>query len=357
MTPKLAPLGPFRLQPILLPKVWGGRRLAALNKDLPPNTNIGESWELADLSATSASGAGGGAQRSNIASGPLAGRTLRQAIELHHSDIFADAAPTPHGDFPLLVKFLDAAEHLSVQVHPSIDYCKRHPDAHLKTECWYIIDALPGSRIFKGVKPGVSRADFELALRAPNTQGSGVVDLLDSVPAVPGDCHLLPSGTVHALGAGVLVAEVQTPSDTTFRVYDWAREYNRAGRELHADAALECISFEPARDATRRPDHAQAARLVSTGFFDVDEFILQPQQTLAIAGPAAPRRPRVLIAIRGSVRIHDGATDDPLGSRFQPLDLKPGDTALIPAAVAHSARVTATDHAPDGALCLRAEIR
>ncbi|MFG0260002.1 MAG: type I phosphomannose isomerase catalytic subunit, partial [Phycisphaerales bacterium JB041] len=236
-------------EPILKAKVWGGRRLERLGKPLPAGVDVGESWEIADLASTSAGGGGGDAARSVISNGPLAGRTLHEAMDLWGERLLGRAARSAAGGFPLLVKFLDAREHLSVQVHPSPEYARAHPDAHLKTECWYVVDAEPGSVIYKGVRPGVTRTDFERALRAG--QGGGVVELLDAVPALVGDCHNLPSGTLHALGAGVLVAEVQTPSDTTFRVYDWAAEFGRAGRELHVEQALACIDFSPAAAGVR----------------------------------------------------------------------------------------------------------
>lgn len=252
--------------PILKAKVWGGRRLARLGKALPPGVDVGESWEIADLASTSAGGGGGDAARSVIMNGPLEGKTLHEAMELWGWRLLGESSPSEAGGFPLLVKFLDAREHLSVQVHPSPDYARAHPEAHLKTECWYVVDAEPGSVIYKGVNPGVTRADIERALRTG--QGEGVVELLDAVPAVVGECHNLPSGTVHALGAGVLVAEVQTPSDTTFRVYDWAAEYGRAGRELHVEQALACIDYSPA-DGGVSGSGARDQTLVTTPYYSV----------------------------------------------------------------------------------------
>ena len=125
-------------------------------------------------------------------------------------------------------------DNLSVQVHPDDAYVRRHPEARLKSEAWHILDAQPGSVIYAGLKPGVDRDSFAQAI-----EDGTVVDKLVAIPAVPGECHYLPSGTCHALGAGVLVAEVQTPSDTTFRVWDWGR----TSRELHIEQALECIDF------------------------------------------------------------------------------------------------------------------
>lgn len=324
---------PLTFSPLLLQKVWGGDRLARFGKAVAPGDTIGESWELADLASTSASGAGGGAAESVIAAGPLAGKTLHDAVKLWGADLLGSASPPdtrhpiPDTRFPLLVKYLDARENLSVQVHPSIAYARAHPGAHIKTECWYILDAAPGAVIYKGVKPGVTRASFEKHLRTGD--GAGVLNDLEAVPARVGDMHNLPSGTVHALGAGVVVAEVQTPSDTTFRVYDWGR----VGRELHVEQALECITFAPARDATRRPDAASHARLVTTGFFTVDELRVgaHPSELL---GAETPARPVVLLSLHGSSRIEHTA------GAYPPLDVPAGTTVLIPASLAHSSRVS-----------------
>ncbi len=252
---------PLVLEPILMEKVWGGTRLASFGKKLPAGRLIGESWELADLAATSAGGGGGGAARSRIANGPLAGRTLHEALELWRAGLSGGAPLTPEGNIPLLVKFLDARENLSVQVHPSPAYARRHPEAHLKTECWLILEAEPGAVIYKGLRPGVSGEAFERHI----AEGT-VVDDLVSVPAIVGECHNLPSGTCHALGAGVLVAEIQTPSDTTFRVFDWGR----SGRELHVRQAMECIEFGPAPAASMLARDRQRGELVRTEYFVVE---------------------------------------------------------------------------------------
>lgn len=233
-----APLYPLLFEPIYKPKVWGGRTLEKLGRTLPgdASTAIGESWELADLSASSPTGGGGGQERSVVANGPLAGQALNEMIQQYGDRLMGRLEPTGSGDFPLLVKFLDARENLSVQVHPSAAYAREHPHTHLKSEAWYVIDADDDAVIYKGVKPGVSSGQLRNVI-----ESGGVEDLMIPVPVKPGDCHYLPSGTCHALGAGILVAEVQTPSDTTFRVYDWGR----TDRQLHIDQALACIHFGP----------------------------------------------------------------------------------------------------------------
>lgn len=328
--PDAANLYPLVFEPILKPKVWGGRRLAGLGKALPPSELIGESWELADLATTSAGGGGGGAEHSRIVNGSLAGHTLRDAIQLWQQRLLGGTRLSNEGGFPLLVKYLDAREHLSVQVHPSPEYARRHPSAHLKTECWFVVQAEPGSVIYKGLRPGVTHADVECALtRTPH--GAGVVELLEQHTAHTGDLHHLPSGTLHALGAGVAVAEVQTPSDTTFRVYDWTHEYARQPRELHVTQALESLLIEAPPQASRLPVGAQQAELLRTPYFDIAQVQLTPGQRFDLPTEDADR-PVVVMPINAAIRIEAGAAT---------IDLQRGATALVPAACVRNARLHA----------------
>lgn len=317
---------PLIFEPVLLEKVWGGRRLERLGKVLPEGRNIGESWELADLAATSASGAGGGAARSIIANGPLAGRTLKEAMALWKRSLLGSVSAKPEGGFPLLVKFLDAKENLSVQVHPSRAYAAAHPDAFVKNECWYVLAAEPVNgkepMIYKGIRAGVDRDAFARAVAA-----GSVVDEVVAVPAVVGECHTFPSGTCHALGAGVLIAEVQTPSDTTFRVYDWGR----TGRELHVAQALECMEMGPAPAATRLTEGRQTARLARTESFDVHEISLARGGTVQLV--AGEPGPQVLIVLGGGVSLRTPGADPVTGT--------PGATILIPAAAVPTTAVVA----------------
>lgn len=262
-------LYPLRFSPIYKEKVWGGRALERIDRTLPAGKRIGESWELVDLAATSASGGGGGAERSVVANGPLAGKTLADVIKAHGDKLLGRLPLSDDGGFPLLVKYLDANQHLSVQVHPSPDYAAKHDDAYLKSEAWYIVDAAPGAVIYKGVKEGVTPEQFRKAI-----EDNQVESLMIAVPVKPGDMHYLPSGTCHALGEGILVAEVQTPSDTTYRVYDWGRE----GRELHVEQALKCIHFGPAKTCRFEPntvietDGATVTTLVQCEYFRVEKI-------------------------------------------------------------------------------------
>lgn len=330
---------PLLLAPQLLPKVWGGRRLERFGKPLPAGQKIGESWELADLGATSDSGAGGQAVRSVISTGPLAGRTLTDAIRAHRHDILGDLEPTSTGEFPLLVKLLDASDNLSVQVHPSPAYIAAHPGepAHLKTESWYVVDAAPTDAgkppiLYIGLRPGVTHAEFAAAARA---QSPAIVDMLNHVPAVPGECHTLPSGIAHAMGAGVVVAEVQLPSDTTFRLYDWGR----SGRQMHVEAALESIADPTVTPAQRASlgDGALCARLATTPYYTIDEArpLDGDDLTIGYACKQSRRAPFVLMILQGRGELRHA------GSGFAPMSVSAGQTLLVPASIAQATHLVA----------------
>jgi len=322
---------PLVLTPILKPKVWGGDALARFGKPVAGEP-IGESWELADLSSTSASGGGGGAAHTTISNGPLAGRSVREATDAWGEAMLGQAGAI-EGGFPLLVKYLDAREHLSIQVHPSRAYAARHAAAHLKTESWYILEAREGAVIYAGLKEGVDGAALRSAI-----EGRTVPEIMRSFPAVPGECWTLESGTVHALGAGVVVAEVQTPSDTTFRVYDWASEYGRAGRELHIEQAIECASFaEP--PAPRRADLGLSAhgdpmggppkmgsvttRVSDTEFYTMDTL----SASCASVGLAGDGRSPMVVMIARTMGASIASESDAFGE----VMVEAGQTVLIPA--------------------------
>jgi mannose-6-phosphate isomerase len=222
-------LQPLRMVPFLSERVWGGGRLAAYGKKLPPGGHIGESWEI--------SGHREGLSR--VASGPLAGRTIPELIAEFGADLVGTSVAIDR-PFPLLVKLIDARERLSVQVHPSDAYCAEHGLADPgKPESWLILEAAPGARIWRALERGTGRADFERLLAAGRLE-----ECLHSFPVAAGDCIDLPAGTVHAIGDGIVLAEVQQTSDLTYRVFDW----NRPGldgrpRQLHVREALETIDW------------------------------------------------------------------------------------------------------------------
>ncbi len=221
-------LYPLTFQPIFKERVWGGRNLERLyRKPLPPGVPIGESWEITDRPEAA----------SVVANGPLAGKDLRWLME-HHPKELLGPAQTQNGRFPLLIKLLDADEKLSLQVHPPARAAARL-GGEPKTEMWYIADARPGAELYAGLRGGVTRPEFERKIN-----DGTVADCFHRLPVKPGDVMFLPSGRVHAIGAGLVIFEIQQNSDTTFRVFDW----NRPGldgqpRELNVEQSLQCIDF------------------------------------------------------------------------------------------------------------------
>ena len=270
----------LKFKPRFVEKMWGGRKIeTVLGKPLPAEKPIGESWELYDFPPGVVEGSPGWVS-SEIANGPHAGRTLHWAVSEFGREVHGDVplvgpkAPDGKGtQFPILVKFLDAREDLSVQVHPDERYCQGNPGAHLKCEAWYVLQSDPGARLLKGLRPGTTRDVFRRAIE----QGT-VEQHVNAVPAKPGSAFYLPSGTVHALGAGILVAEVQTPSDTTFRVYDFNRTDPSTGkpRALHIQQALECIDFANKGAAPQVRSHVAGyfttvSRLVTSESFKLEK--------------------------------------------------------------------------------------
>jgi mannose-6-phosphate isomerase len=234
---------------------------------------------------------------------------------------------TPRGGFPLLIKYLDARENLSLQVHPSADYAVNHPGSYTKSEAWVIVEAEPGSVIYKGLRPGLTRDELRRHI-----ESGRIVDDLIKVPALAGDCHYLPSGTCHALGAGVLVAEVQTPSDTTFRLYDWGR----TGRALHIEEALRCIDFSAGVDKLHNRDRVPivTSEFVTEGLCEAECFTIE--RVSAVPGSDLPvvtgNAPVVWMIISGAgvVRTPEAAE----GS--ESVAFATGTTMLMPATIAHS---------------------
>ena len=326
---------PLKFIPRFVPKIWGGRKIQTLlGKALPVDQPIGESWELYDFPPGVVDNSTGWVS-ALVANGPLAGQTLHQLVEQHGAALLGDVAPVgPHKQFPILIKFLDAREDLSVQVHPDRDYANTHPGCHLKTEAWYVLDAEPGSRIYRGIKAGVTREQMAAALE----QGT-VEQLLVSIPAKAGQCHFLPSGTVHALGAGMLVAEVQTPSDTTFRLYDFNRVDPSTGktRGLHVEQALNCIDFSGAPEPKQLRSHVAGlfttvSRLATSEYFKLEKV----RFTEGVEEPVPYDQPVVWIMLEGSAHVKVDDLPDP-------VQFTRGETVLLPAQMKNPVIKTLTD--------------
>ncbi len=326
-------LYPLVFKPRFVEKIWGGRKLeTVLNKSLPTNKPTGESWEVFDFPPGVIEGSAGWVS-AEIANGPLAGKTLHDLVVEFGSDLHGDVPLNgQHGQFPILIKFLDAREDLSVQVHPDQDYANTHPGAYLKTEAWYVLQNDPGSRILKGLNPGVTKDAFKAAV-----DDGSVEKLIKAIPAKPGDCYFLPSGTVHALGAGILVAEVQTPSDTTFRVFDFNRQENGKPRKLHIEESLACIDFYGKPEVRQIRSHVAGyfttvSKLCACEYFTIEKV----RFTEGVEEPVPYDQPVIWIMLQGECELRiDGMEER--------TSLKPGQTALLPARMNNPMIKTLTD--------------
>ena len=302
-------LYPLTFKPILMERVWGGRRLGELyDKKLPPIVPIGESWEITDRPEGV----------SEIVNGPLAGRDLRWLMENRRPELLGPAADCD-GRFPLLIKILDSSQKLSLQVHPP-----PHKAAALngepKTEMWYVAEATPEADIFVGLKPGVTAGQFGAKIK-----DGTVADCFHRQTVKRGDVMFLPSGRVHALGAGSVIFEIQQNSNTTYRVFDW----NRVGldgqpRDLHIPEALASIDFndfEPAMvGAGFVGDEVQERTLVNDPLFTVENW------RIAAGASTSPSdgQCQVIALLTGSAHVTDGETS---------ISLSPGQFCILPASL------------------------
>ena len=303
-------LYPLRFKPILRRLIWGGRRLGTvLHKPIGDGSDYAESWELADYHD----------QVSVVEEGNLSGTSIRDLVHARATDLLGET-PGRRDQFPLLVKFIDAHRALSVQVHPDDATARRLVNDNGKTEAWVILDAQPGSLIYAGLKSGVGRDQFENAVRAGRVE-----HLLNAFEPRCGDCILIEAGTVHAIGAGVLLAEIQEMSDATFRIYDWGRLGDDGKpRTLHHRESLESINFDrgPVSPITPVPQSVAGGtreRLTQTEFFAIDRLQLTDK---ALVGDR--ERFTIVIGLMGTSDLEHG------GKRIR-LDF--GQTLLLPAAI------------------------
>ena len=327
-------LYPLKFRPRLVEKIWGGRKLEKIfGRSLPPGKLIGESWEIFDLppGVVDASGKWSSVEIDN---GPLAGRTLRQIIGEFGDDLMGDVALAAQGQFPLLLKFLDAGKDLSLQVHPDEKYVGTHPGCFLKNEAWYIIYNEPGALIYKGLVAGTTRQQFEAAIGQGTT-----MDLVKPIAVKPGQCHYLSSGTLHAMGTGILAAEVQTPSDSTFRVFDFNRIDETTGqpRKLHIPEALECIDFTGRGERPQQRNHVAGlfttvTQLVNSPYFKIEKV----RFTEGVEEAVPYDEPVVWMMLEGEaqVKVEDVA---------EPTRFVKGQSVLLPARMKNPVIKTISD--------------
>lgn len=298
-------LYPLQFKPLLRQYIWGGRRLSSLlGKPLGEGDNYAESWEVVDHHDG----------QSVVQNGPLAGKTLGEIVREHGASLFGK-----HGQrdkFPLLFKFLDCNRNLSVQVHPDDARAALLTPPDLgKTEAWVILAAEPGSMLFAGLKRGFDRH----ALAREIARGTTELCLHKLEPHV-GDCVFIPAGTVHALGEGLVVAEIQQASNTTYRLFDWNRvDKDGQPRPLHVEAGLEAIDYDrgPVYPQTPLPVSEQVERLV-----ECDKFVLERWQPAGSMALSDDDRFHLLAVLAGEVQLEHPALSGSLHG---------GDTVLVPA--------------------------
>ncbi len=316
-------IGPLLFRPLYQERVWGGRAFEdAMGRELPAGRVIGESWEIVDRPEA----------QSVVARGPRKGRSLRELLRAE-GDAIMGAKWDADRPFPILVKWLDCQERLSLQVHPPARVAaelKGEP----KTENWYVAGTAAEASLIVGLRKGVTREAFEKAIA-----DNALEELVHRFPVQAGDSILVESGRLHAIDAGNLILEIQQNSDTTYRVYDWGRAgLDGRPRQLHVEQSMKCIDFEDFEPEPLRASDGDAV-LADCGEFRIQRLTRAAEETIDL--PDDPREARLLHVVRGAVELAwDGKTEV----------FNAGDNALLPADGAHAARavsqstVLLTDH-------------
>ena len=298
-------LYPLLMLPAFDPRPWGTHDLSPIYPNRRFEETIGEAWLTGD--------------DCKIANGPLTGQTLAQVSEKYQRELVGDAARDARR-FPLLLKFLFPHEKLSVQVHPDDEQARRVGQPWGKTECWYVAHARPGSQIALGLKPGVTVAQLEQAIRENRAE-----ELLNWLNVYTGDMIYVAGGTVHTLGPGSVIVETQQQSDTTYRLYDYGRP-----RELHLKEGLAAVKLKVASGKVVRPAPAQVpggnnrrTPLVAAPYFIVDMFEMKDVQELSTRDESSKSSAQILVAVEGCGIIETAGAE--------PVTLAKGDAVVVPA--------------------------
>jgi mannose-6-phosphate isomerase len=255
-------LYPLQFEPIFKPKIWGGDKIrTVLGKDFGSATNCGESWEISGVKG----------DFTHVKAGPFAGKSLHELFEEYGPALVGNRVhrDSPH-EFPLLIKFLDAREDLSIQVHPNDEQALRMHGCKGKTEMWYVLDADEGASLIAGFKRDTNREEYLKAL----AEGE-LMSLLNREEVEAGDVFFLPSGRIHTIGAGLLIAEIQQTSDITYRIYDFDRTDDQGNkRELHNDKAVEVLDFHNRAPykTTYIDDVNKVVQLVQAQYFETNKI-------------------------------------------------------------------------------------
>lgn len=324
---------PLRFEPLFQRYYWGGHKLAEVLQKPTGDQSAAESWEIVDHDD----------YQSVVQFGRYAGKSLRAIIADHGNEILGESALAQissddgpghlRGRFPLLFKFLDAQKNLSVQVHPDDTYgATLDPPDLGKTEAWVVMQADPGAKIYAGLKPGVTKSDFETAIAEGTTEST-----LHSFEAQTGDCVFIPAGTIHALGAGLLIAEIQQASNTTFRVFDWNRvDADGKARPLHIQQALDVTDFERGPIQPIRINDQVQPDADPTVLVECDKFVLQRASLSQPNEIGGDGKFRLLVVMDGEMQIENDPGEKPVGlgeiillpTALDKVNLEPGSAGV-----------------------------
>lgn len=303
-------LYPLKFRPILKSKIWGGNKLEQLLHKKPGNLpNIGESWEISGYNN----------EVSVVSNGFLEGNKLEELVEVYMGDLTGEVIFEQFGiQFPLLIKFIEAKDLLSIQVHPGDEYAVEHYNSYGKTEMWYVIQADPGAELISGFKKDTAPSEYQKALESGKLK-----ELLNYEKVEEGDLFFIPAGRVHALGSGILLTEIQQTSDLTFRIYDWDRMGDDGKpRKIHAKEAIDVMDFGKTKNAktSYQPILNKTTKLIGCEYFTTNLVWFDKQiekDYISIDSFV------IYICIKGSFLINYGNEEH--------VRVDAGDTILIPA--------------------------
>ncbi|MBP1618927.1 MAG: manA [Bacteroidetes bacterium] len=302
-------LYPLKFDPILKTIIWGGSEICKFKEISPAQDSIGESWEISGVEGNV----------STVSDGELKGKKLDEILSEYKGDLLGQKNYERFGNtFPLLIKFIDARENLSIQVHPDDDLAKKRHNSFGKTEMWYVINATEDAYLYSGFKKQLTPETYVQSI-----EDNSFVDYLDKQNVKPGDVFFLPAGRVHAIGAGTFIAEIQQTSNITYRIYDYKRtDANGNERELHTELAKDAIDFKvyDSYSTNYTPKKDEAILLESNNYFTT--HLLELEKPL-VRDYADIDSFIIYICMEGNAKILDDKGNE--------LSLKQGESVLIPA--------------------------
>ncbi|MBR5715050.1 MAG: class I mannose-6-phosphate isomerase [Bacteroidales bacterium] len=299
---------PFKFEPFLKTTIWGGKQIAAFKNIDIDKQNVGESWEISDIPGC----------ESIVASGSDKGLTLVELIKKYKELLVGKKVYAKFGDrFPLLVKFIDSHQNLSVQVHPNDELAMKRHHCPGKSEMWYVINAEPGAKIYTGLRKEITPEQYERMVTTETVDGySPIMDVIATYEAHSGDIYFLPAGRLHAIGAGCFLAEIQETSDITYRVYDYGRrDANGNTRELHIEQAKDAIDYHVYPEYRSTYDSTLLdAPLVHCPFFNVNRVVVHEAMDIDYQVDSFV----IVLCLRGEATVNG-------------MDVRQGESLLVPA--------------------------